>query len=201
MHTYYIYNATVPGKDTSFFKKDYLRGVIVDAAILRDFKAGRIEPFYRNAYASLYLFAEGILGPDCSFLAEDCVQDAILRSYERRKSLKTPESWQSFLFVNVHNNCVSILRKHGSYQRYLDAVVEEEFERDSLYRMIESEAAQMLSERLAELPENLRETYELCFVQGLGNQEVANKKQLSLSGLKKQKRQLLELIEKSLTEY
>jgi len=82
----------------------------------------------------------------------------------------------------------------------MDALVEETFEKDSLYKMIESETREILSDTLSSLPEKMKTLYEMCYVEGLNNQEVADKVGLSLSGLKKQKRQLLETIENALVK-
>ena len=56
-------------------------------AIISDFKAGRLDAFYAEAYAPLLTYAARLLGGQYALLAEDCVQDAIFTSYQHRDCL------------------------------------------------------------------------------------------------------------------
>ena len=50
--------------------------------ILADFKKGKLESFYQQVYGKLLLYASRQLGQHYSFLAEDCVQDAVCKAYQ-----------------------------------------------------------------------------------------------------------------------
>ena len=60
--------------------------MIDEEQILTDFINGDIDVFYKKMYSPLLAYAVRYLGNDYSFLAEDCVQDAIVLSYERRST-------------------------------------------------------------------------------------------------------------------
>jgi len=56
--------------------------------IYKSFIAGNVRPFYEDLYPGLLVYASRQLGDELSYLAEDCVQDAVMSSYTKRRRLK-----------------------------------------------------------------------------------------------------------------
>lgn len=168
-------------------------------SIIQEFKAGKLENFYKQAYPSLLTYATRILSDGYAFLAEDCVQECIYRSYEEREKIADPISWRSFLYATVHNKAVSILRQNKAHHRYLE-LSQESLEEDFSLTMIEQETLDLLFHAISQLPEKYQRLFELSFDQGLSNQEVAQALGLSLSGMKKQKSKMLEILRSNLSK-
>lgn len=166
---------------------------------IEEFKAGKLDNFYKDVYPALLTYATRILSDGYAFLAEDCVQECIYKSYEERDRISDPASWRSFLYASIHNRAVSILRQHKAHHRYL-ALSRESLEQDFSLTMIEQETLDLLFQAIGLLPEKYRRIFELSFEQGLSNSEVAAALGLSVSGVKKQKSKMLELLRGNISE-
>lgn len=162
--------------------------------ILDDFKAGRLDAFYRDAYPPLLTYAVRILSDGYAFLAEDCVQDCIFRSYQERDHITDPQSWRSFLYTAVHNTAVSMLRRQKAHDNYLGHASPD----IDMPSLVEQETLDILYSAIERLPDSLRAVFDLSFEQGLSNQEIADRIGLSLSGVKKRKAKMLSTLRHSL---
>lgn len=168
-------------------------GMQLTQTILYDFKAGKLDSFYSEAYTSLLSYATRILTPEYAFLAEDCVQDCIFRSYQQRHSLTDPSRWKSLLYTSVHNSAISILRHHSAQQHYL-STNDNLTEQDISLSIIEQETLDLLFSAIDSLPEKYRTLFTLSFEQGLSIPEIADQLNLSISGVKKQKSKMLTIL-------
>lgn len=162
---------------------------MTDEEIFADFKRGKLEALYHTLYRPLLVYASRCLGDDASFMAEDCVQDGIYRTYELRHTLHSPLVFKSYLYASVHNRAISILRKQRSEENYLSS--HEEEEEDFQLNFIEQETLSLLFEAIDNLPPRLRRLFDLSFEQGLKNTEVAAILNVSGSAVKKQKAALI----------
>ena len=66
--------------------------------IFQEFKQGKIDQFYKIIYPQLLLYAVRHLGDNYSFLAEDCVQDAV---YQKTYDLRVNVTLSSSLSTNI----------------------------------------------------------------------------------------------------
>lgn len=163
---------------------------------MADFKAGRLDTFYAEAYAPLLTYAARILGEQYALLAEDCVQDAIFASYERRTDITDPGQWKTYLFRLVHNSAISILRHHMAQQNYLRE--QDSVEDDFTHSLIQQETLDTLFSAIESLPERYRHLFALSFEEGLRNKDIAELLQVSVRAVVKQKARLLHLVKQSL---
>lgn len=171
----------------------------LNESIIHEFKAGKLDNFYKEAYPALLTYATRILSDGYAFLAEDCVQECIYKSYEERDKIKDPISWRSFLYAAVHNKAVSILRQNRAQHRYIE-LTQESLEEDFSLTMIEQETLDQLFHAISQLPEKYQRIFELSFEQGLSNIEVAQALGLSLSGMKKQKSKMIEILRRNISK-
>jgi RNA polymerase sigma-70 factor (ECF subfamily) len=132
------------------------------------------ERFYRLAYRYVQ---------DKS-TAEDIVQDAFLKLWEN------PERWQvereakftTWFYRVVFNLCLDWSKKKRPVD--LDPELPVIDERDTADEaMIRNEAQRMLETEIAALPERQRTALNLCFDQGLSNQEAADVMGVNLKAL------------------
>src|SRR5574344_612296 len=166
--------------------------MIDEEQILTDFINGDIDVFYKKMYSPLLAYAVRYLGNDYSFLAEDCVQDAIVLSYERRSTLNFMWQLKGYVYTCVHNNCINILRKTKLENDY--AAQQKDIEDEIAAGMIEQETIDLLHKAIEELPEQYRQIFELNYEQGMKMKEVADALNITFEALKKRKIKMFTLL-------
>ena len=162
--------------------------------IFKDFKAGKIDTFYRKMYPQLLIYAGRHLGKDYAFLAEDCVQDAIYQTYLHKDSLASTFAFKSFLYSCIYNATISLLRRQAAKENYLSAYTKDEENENFLNSLIEQETLDILWNAIGQLPKKFQELFELSFEQGMKNAEIANLLNISESAVKKRKAQFITLL-------
>lgn len=164
----------------------------ITGQLLEDFKAGHIDEFYTVVYPSLLLFVGRILGPRNAFLAEDCVQEAIYKTYGQRHLFTDVAQLRAYLYSSAHNQAVSLLRKDSSQANYVsqkDVGIE-----DLSTSIIRQETLDRLAAAIQTLPQELQDVFHLSFEEGLKNQEVAEQLGISESGVKKRKMKMIAIL-------
>ena len=152
-------------------------------SIIADFKGGRLESFYAEAYADLLTYATRLLGEQHALMAEDIVQDTIFKSYQHRSGIVDGRQWKTYLFRLIHNAAV------GIHPEELGSM-----ETGDLERIEELCTLERLFEAIDELPERYRRLFDLSFEQGLRNEEVAELLSVSTRAVVKQKARLIDLV-------
>ena len=162
------------------------------------FLQGEIGLFYKDVYPSLLVFTRRLLPDTLTYLAEDCVQDAIFKLYSQRSEMASPERARSFLYVCIHNTVVSYIRKDNSRQHFINQDTDN-FEDDFSVELIRQETIDELMGVVDRLPEDMRQLCEMIFREGMKMAEIAQQLNMTESGVKKKKRRLLDLLRKSLS--
>ena len=166
-----------------------------DNEIISEFRNGKLDSFYKMVYPGMRMFAIKYLGDDNSFLAEDCVQNVIFKSWERRKDFDSLNSLKSFMYTLIKNEAINLFRKQNTHYKYSDLQRDEAFFKDAL---VEQEVKTHLYNSINELPEKYRRVFELSFIYGLKNIEIAEILGLSDSSVKKHKAEALRLLKNKL---
>ena len=166
-----------------------------NAQILIDFQKVKLDLLYRNVYPGFILYAIKYLGEESEFLAEDCVQNAIFSAWERRNKFDSVYTFKAFLYMAIKNDIISIHRKNSARERYV-----RELEDASCFAnsVIDQEAQTLLYSAIEELPEKAKIVFEMSFMEGLKNVEIAEKLGLSDSSVKKYKASALDFLRKKL---
>lgn len=162
--------------------------------IFHQFKRGNLDPFFREMYSGVMVYAIKVLGDEFAFLAEDCVQEAIITTYSRRDDIESVESWRGFMLSCVRHNAIAILRKNSRHLSYIEDLEQIDSENDSSYLLIEHEVHQMLYDAIQSLPDKYRQIFELSFKQGLKNTEIAAMLGVAEITVKKRKANMLSLL-------
>lgn len=167
-------------------------------SLYKGFVRGQMMPFYTLMYPGLLTFASRMLGPSLAFMAEDCVQDAVMSTYEHRDDLEDAWHWRWYLMRSVRSKVSNMLRHKGVSDGYVtDAGTRdelEEVERDISYELIRQETLDRLFAAIDSLPEQYREIFELNFEQGLKNQEIARLLDVAEITVKKRKARMIEML-------
>jgi len=165
--------------------------------IFEDFCKSKVDSFYENIYPGLLLYAIRWLGKEHSFLAEDCVQNAVFNAWERRNNFSSASALKSYLYTCIKNNIIDIHRKANSGKKYTSSLDDQLVFSNSI---IEQETLNILFKAIATLPDKYRNVLEMCFIKGLKIKEIADALNLSESTIEKRKAKSLDLLREKLTE-
>lgn len=168
-----------------------------ESKIFDDFCKSKVESFYKNIYPGLLLYAIRWLGKEHSFLAEDCVQNAIFNAWERRSNFTSATALKSYLYTCIKNNIIDIHRKANSGKKYTFSLDDQLVFSNSI---IEQETLNILFKAIASLPDKYRIVLEMCFIEGLKIKEISNALSLSESTIEKRKYKALDLLRDKLTK-
>lgn len=144
-----------------------------DGAVVRAVLSGDVEQYavlvrrYRDRYAR---YASRMLGSVDA--AEDAVQDALIRAYDRLGQCRDPENFAGWFFLILRNRCYAERRRHKSVdvlERAAD-VPASETTHASLER---SEQLRSLEHALVQLTPEQREVFVLKHVEELSYDEIA----------------------------
>lgn len=167
--------------------------------IFRSFVKGDVHPLYAQMYPGLIRYASGILDTRLQFLAEDTVQQALMKAYESRRDFKDSFRWRTWLYVVIRNNALEYMRRAGYCDSYLESRSSDDFtEADVSVAMIEQETLDAIFAAIDSLPEAYRQIFQLSFREGLKNQEIAELLNVAEITIKKRKARLIALLREKL---
>lgn len=169
-------------------------------SIFQSFRSGRLYDFYNHMYAGLLLYASRTLGDEQSYLAEDCVQDAVMHAYINRNQFADNVQWRAYMVTCVRNRALKVLRSDNARRNYMLNSDPEAVERELSYTLIRQETFDSLNAAIQMLPAEYREIVELNFVQGLKTPEIAALLNVAEITVKKRKARLLALLRGKLGE-
>ena len=152
-----------------------LEGEGTDAEVVRAVLAGDVERYavlvrrYRDRYAR---YASRMLGSED--VAEDAVQDALVRAFDRLADCRDPDKFAGWLFLILRNRCFAERRRRQREGRPLEPT-DEAFastdQPDGAYEKVERSRA--LERALVHLTPEQREVFVLKHVEGLAYDEIA----------------------------
>jgi len=149
------------------------------------------EQLYKLYFPRLYSFALKIIND--SDLAKDTVQNVFIQLWETRKTFRH-EHPEAFLYKMVRNASLNYVRHLkvvdnlkskikdqllGEELYYIDLVGDEP------YLLIEKELQEKVSEVMNSLPEKCRIVFRMSRIEGLKNQEIADRLNISLKAVEK----------------
>jgi RNA polymerase sigma-70 factor (ECF subfamily) len=130
-------------------------------------------------------------------MAEDIVQDVLIKVYERLNSLKDPEKILSWMYQITRNVIVDYYRKYNPTEDIDNTVLIKEI---NIEEDVEKELAQCLLPMVNQLPTNYRQAIKMAELDGLTQKEIAQKQGLSLSGAKSRVQRGRKLLKEILLE-
>ena len=169
--------------------------------IFRMFVAGKMAPFYDRYFPGMVMYASRLLGSELDWMADDCVQDAVLDTFQKRHSFKTAEQWRAHLLACIRNKAVSALRKLSAMRNYTDSGETPLHEADANRALIEHETLDHLYAAIRNLPPEYQELLRMSFEEGLKNAEIAAALGVAEITVKKRKVRLLEMLRKSMGDH
>lgn len=134
-------------------------------------------------------------------LTEEIIQDAFVKIWLRRETLKSVESFGRYMYVICRNKTLDELKKIANQKRShsrLEKVLVEESEIDLLDNPTD-EYRQMIENAVSKLPQQQRTVYMLSRYDRLKNVEIAQKLGLSESTTKKHLQLAVKFIQSTLS--
>lgn len=157
------------------------------------------EQFFRMHYRRMSVFASRLLKD--TILAEDLVQDAFIKLYEKRDKLTIKTTLEGYLLQMIRNSCIDYLRKNKVDLEDLDGVTVIDASTASSI-LIQLEYEEAFYEVVKSLPDQCRKIFELSRFEGKTNSEIAETLNISKrtvesqisNALKRLKKEFLPLI-------
>ncbi len=152
------------------------------------------EEIFKEHYSGLVVYANKYVG--VKQVAEDIVQDFFYDLWNKRESIIIQSNIKSFLFQSVKNNCLNYLSREKKDYKELDCNAFEEQELSFQIDYIERN--KMIYDLLEQLPEQRKNIFKLCCIEGLKYREVAEDLGISVNTVKTQMGRALSELRKSI---
>lgn len=163
--------------------------------IFRMFVAGKMSPFYERYYPGMLMYASRLLGDDLGWMADDCVQDAVMDAFQKRYTFNDASQWRAHILTCIRNKSVSALRRLSAMRNYTaDTPLHELSEGDAARAMIEHEMLDALYAAIENLPTEYKALLRMSFEEGLKNSEIAQRLEVAEITVKKRKARMLEML-------
>lgn len=173
--------------------------MINSESIFSAFVKGNLKPFYASNYPDLLMYAVSILkGSDAVILAEDCVQNAVEKTYYRRAEFESAAQWKMFLLACIRNGAISMLRSSKASQNYAEQLNNSDLQHDYMLDYIREETLSRLMNVINSLSPQLREIFDMSFEDGLKISEIASRLNLAEITVKKRKAKLIDTLRRLL---
>ncbi len=163
---------------------------------------------YTEFYVGLCIHAKRFLRNKES--AEEVVQEVFLRFWERREFINIYENIGSYLFQSVRNGCLNHLKHLQVAHKFEQGVMEQLQEAEDFYTLTQENGQSIFIARELEtyinkaidmLPEQCREIFKMSRFDGFKNQEIADKKGVTIHTVQKQISIALEKLRVTLSPY
>ena len=165
----------------------------IENKIFTEFQQGRLDIFYKELYPGLLLFAGKYLG-DKKIYAEDCVQNAIFKAWQKKGDFDSGYALKSFLYVTIRNEIISIHRNNSVKNKYFENQRILEDQESFVTSVIDQEAKTLLFNLINKLPAKEREVCRLSYIDGVSNTEISETLGISLATVKRHKSKSVEIL-------
>ena len=158
-----------------------------DPGTLSAFRNGDEKAFkdiFGLFHKRLCIFASGIADAEA---ADDIVQDAFIKLWERKENFDNIESIKAFLYLTIKNTCINVYKHQQVVNKHLETIIEGIDEINVSHRIIEAEVAYEVQQMVQKLPLGYRQVIYLSYFQEKSNQEVADLLHVSINTVKTQK--------------
>lgn len=137
------------------------------------------EEVFLTYFKVLTVFAKKFV-QDIS-VAEDLVQEVLVKLYENRKSIQFHTSLKAFLFQSVRNKSIDYLRSVKTKSEHHDQIklVNIAEEADWNDTMEQAELEERVSNAIATLPDQCQLIFKMSRFDGKRNQEIADELNIS----------------------
>jgi len=148
----------------------------------------QLKSLFDLLYLRLCRFADQIITDSAA--AEDIVQEAFIKYWQRHADITDLPAIKTLLYVMVRNACLN----HLKHQKVVEKFAQTQTEVAEEAAVLKAEVWGELYRAIASLPEGCRNVFKLSYLEGLKNQEIADELKISINTVKTQKARALELL-------
>lgn len=161
---------------------------------------GDFEVLFKQYYAALVVYARRFV--NSTDLAREIVQDFFVRLYEKRETLTIDTSVKSYLYRSVYNCCINYINQRNIQDKHLKNIDQEKVDEDNLENEINRiELQQRIFEVIETLPAKCRRIFKMNRLEGLRNEEIAKKLNLSKRTVETQISKALKILRNKLSDF
>jgi RNA polymerase sigma-70 factor (ECF subfamily) len=164
------------------------------------------EWIYKNTFQSLCFYALQLTGD--RFLAEETVQETLIKIWNERVNLEVTENIKSYLYQSVHNHAINKLVQRNTQKFSVNKTATTEFwhlltdnysYNAFLVEKLEALDTEKAIEKVVEeLPEQCRQIFKLSKFENKPNDEIAAFLNISVNTVRTQLYRALEKIKEAL---
>lgn len=170
--------------------------LVIDNKI--DRRTVHVDTLYRDFYLCLVTFAKDLIKRQD--VAEDIVQELFVGLLSKDLTFPTEAALRSYLFVSVKNRSLDYLKHLEIEERYVNASFTDAIPQfDEWEKNFDEELMDLLFAEIDRLPERCREIF-LLSLDGLSNEEIAVRCQISVETVKTQKKRAKKIIKEHLID-
>ena len=159
------------------------------------------EELFMTYYAQLVVFAQKILSDED--LSREMVQDVFVMFYEKREVLNIHTSLKSHLYQTVRNRCLNEIKRNQIRREHHSGIFIDKKNQEAYLddKMQETELEARIFSVVEALPRQCKRIFEMSRYEGIPNQEIAEKLQLSKRTVETQISKALKIMRKQLKDY
>lgn len=168
-----------------------------DEILLLELQLGSEDAFmsiYDRYHKMMYGMAYRYLKID--YLAEDAVQDVMMRIWEKRMSLNIEISFKSYIFSSLRNHILNQIRSKSFQLEKIYEVSQHEhvFEDDLIEQIENNDFLVKFHEAIESLPEQKKRICKLKLTEKYSNQEIADMMNISIPTVKTHYTQAIKIL-------
>jgi RNA polymerase sigma-70 factor (ECF subfamily) len=159
------------------------------------------EELFMTFYAQLVVFAQKLLGDED--LSREMVQDVFVMFYEKREVLNIHTSLKSHLYQTVRNRCLNEIKRNQIRRDHHSGIFIEKKNEEAYFddKMQETELEAKIFSIVESLPKQCKRIFEMSRYEGISNQEIADKLDLSKRTVETQISKALKILRNGLKDY
>ncbi|TFF37758.1 RNA polymerase sigma factor [Mucilaginibacter psychrotolerans] len=120
--------------------------------------------------------------------ANDIIQEVFIYLWDKREAIEFKGQLAGYLYTAVRNAVINRIAHIGVKNKYIDSIkaCKDNFKVETDHRIREKQLIQFIEDEIAQLPQKMREVFELSRKQHLTHKEIADKLELSEQTVSKQ---------------
>lgn len=172
-------------------------GVIVTYGDIKKGDTKAFEALFQEFYPSMCIVATRFIADQTA--AEDIVQEAFIKLWEKREAYQDIPSLKTFLYVSVKNLCFNYIRDRKVTVAYTSPEVESQ---EAIFKdlLIEEEAYRIIEDAVNALPPQSARIVKM-YLDGKQNKEISEILDISVNSVKTLKYNALNSLRTILKDY
>lgn len=175
--------------------------VLDDASLIQLIQQGEAEAFavfYERHRGTMYLAAYHLLRDADD--AADAVQELFSSIWQEPDHIDPNGNIKGYLYTILRNRVLSAFARSKYVDEYASSFLafERQFACSTEETVVAKDLAQILEEKISQLPARMREVYELSWYEDLTNKEISKRMSITEGTVKQHKYQALRILRRQL---